>query len=159
MSHEPQTESQIKDIVDVMTQATQNVEEVRLEDGSIQKTLVVDPKHIFYKTLNVTSTKLGGSVLSLEKFLNHAKLCSNFMAFDRAKGIAEQIVSMYTPYTYSYDAKSSESIRLNGSSQSTVFDKLARNKIERSYNVKGEHRRSMIDAILGKDKDDDMEND
>lgn len=159
MSQEPQTESQIKDIVDVLTQATQSIEEVRLEDGSIQKTLVVDPKHIFYKTLNVTSDKLGGSALSLEKFFNHAKMSSNFMSADRANGIADQIVSMYTPYTYSYDAKSSESVRSNGSSQSTVFDKLARNKIERSYHVKGEKRRSFLDAIVGKDRDDDMEND
>ena len=32
-----------------------------------------------------------------------------------------------------------------------LIDKIARNKIERAYHVKGEQRRMMIDTLMGKD--------
>jgi hypothetical protein len=40
-----------------------------------------------------------------------------------------------------------------------LIDKIARNKIERSYQVKGEKKRSFLDAVMGKDRDDDMDSD
>ena len=71
----------------------------------------------------------------------------------------EQIKELVIAYQYSIDSKSSESIRENGSAQSTLIDKIARNKIERSYQVKGEKSRSFLDAMMGRDKEDDMDSD
>ena len=81
------------------------------------------------------------------------------MSRERAKEFADQIKQIVQAYMYSMDSKSAESLRENGSSQSTLIDKVARNKIERSYQVKGEKRRSMIDALMGKDKESDVEAD
>jgi len=81
------------------------------------------------------------------------------MSRNKANALSEQIKELVIAYQYSIDSKSSESIRENGSAQSTLIDKIARNKIERSYQVKGEKRRSFLDAMMGKDKEEDMDSD
>ena len=114
---------------------------------------------MYYKTLVVASPLLARFVYELENFGNMALQAKNFMSAQRAYAFSEQIKKIVQAYMYSLDSKSSESIRINGSSQSTLVDKIARNKIERSYNVKGEKTRSFIDAMLGKDKENDMDED
>ena len=81
------------------------------------------------------------------------------MSMEKAKEFADQIEQIVQSYMYSMDSKSGESLRDNGSSQSTLIDKVARNKIERSYQVQGEKRRSFMDALMGKDQQSDMERD
>ncbi len=155
----PQSEPEHKDLVDILVQSVQRVEELPQEDGTTQKSLVIDPMSLYYKTLVVSSAQLARFVFELEVLNNFAAQAVHFMAKERAEAFAKQIRDIVQAFMYSIDSKSSESIRDNGSSQSTLVDKIARNKIERSYNVKGEKTRSFIDAMLGKDKDADMEND
>ena len=126
---------------------------------SLHKSLVIDPKSMWYKTLVVASPNLARFVFELENLANLSYQCYNFMSRERAKEFAAQIKQIVQAYMYSMDSKSAESLRENGSSQSTLIDKVARNKIERSYQVKGEKRRSMIDALMGKDKESDVEAD
>ena len=155
----PQSEPEHKELVDILVQSVQRVEEIPLEDGSTQKSLVLDPMSLYWKTLVVSSSKLARFVYELENFHNLAQQASNFMSKVRAENFAKQIEKIVQAYMYSIDSKSSESLRDNGSSQSTLIDKIARNKIERSYNVKGEKTRSFMDAMLGKDKEADMDSD
>lgn len=155
----PQSEPEHKDLVDVLVQSVQNIEEIPQADGTSQKSLVIDPKSLYYKTLIVPSSTLARLVLEIESLRNLATQCFSFMAKERAEDFSRQILDLVKTYLYSLDSKSGESMRENGSSQGTLMDKIARNKIERSYMVKGEKRRSMIDAMLGKDKEEDMERD
>ena len=155
----PQSEPEHKDLVDVLVQSVQNIEEIPQADGTSQKSLVIDPKSLYYKTLIVPSSTLARLVLEIESLRNLATQCVSFMAKERAEDFSKQILGLVKTYLYSLDSKSGESMRENGSSQGTLMDKIARNKIERSYMVKGEKRRSMIDAMLGKDKEEDMERD
>lgn len=155
----PQSEPEHKDLVDVLVQSVQNIEEIPQADGTSQKSLVIDPKSLYYKTLIVPSSTLARLVLEIESLRNLATQCFSFMAKERAEDFSKQILGLVKTYLYSLDSKSGESMRENGSSQGTLMDKIARNKIERSYMVKGEKRRSMIDAMLGKDKEEDMERD
>ena len=155
----PQSEPEHKDLVDVLVQSVQRIEQVPQEDGSFEKSLVIDPKSLYYKTLIVASPHLARFVLELEQFQNLSAQCYNFMSRHKANALSNQIKELVIAYQYSIDSKSSESIRENGSAQSTLIDKIARNKIERSYQVKGEKGRSMLDALMGKDRDDDMDND
>ena len=155
----PQSEPEHKDLVDVLVQSVQNIEEIPPADGTSQKSLVIDPKSLYYKTLIVPSSTLARLVLEIESLRNLATQCFSFMAKERAEDFSKQILGLVKTYLYSLDSKSGESMRENGSSQGTLMDKIARNKIERSYMVKGEKRRSMIDAMLGKDKETDMETD
>ena len=155
----PQSDPEHHNLVDILVQSVQRLEELPQEDGTTQKSLVIDPMSMYYKTLVVASPLLARVVYELENFGNMALQAKNFMSAQRAYAFSEQIKKLVQAYMYSLDSKSSESIRINGSSQSTLVDKIARNKIERSYNVKGEKTRSFIDAMLGKDKENDMEED
>lgn len=155
----PQSDPEHKDLVDILVQSVQRLEELPQEDGTTQKSLVIDPMSMYYKTLVVASPLLARFVYELENFGNMALQAKNFMSAQRAYAFSEQIKKLVQAYMYSLDSKSSESLRINGSSQSTLIDKIARNKIERSYNVKGEKTRSFIDAMLGKDKEADMDSD
>jgi len=155
----PQSDPEHKDLVDILVQSVQRVEELPQEDGTTQKSLVIDPLSLYYKTLIVSSPLLARFVFELENFGNLGKSCFDFMSRERARAFQNQIKAHVQAWMYSIDSKSSESIRINGSSQSTLIDKIARNKIERSYNVKGEKTRSFIDAMLGKDKENDMDED
>jgi len=98
-------------------------------------------------------------VFELENLYNMGRQAYNFMSINRAKSLEKQIAQLVGAYMYSIDAKSSESLRSNGSAQSTLLDKVARNKIERSYKVEGEKRRSFLEAMMGKDKEEDMDRD
>ena len=155
----PQSDPEHHNLVDILVQSVQRLEELPQEDGTTQKSLVIDPMSMYYKTLVVASPLLARFVYELENFGNMALQAKNFMSAQRAYAFSEQIKKLVHAYMYSLDSKSSESIRINGSSQSTLVDKIARNKIERSYNVKGEKTRSFIDAMLGKDKENDMDED
>lgn len=155
----PQSEPEHKDLVDILVQSVQRIEHIPLEDGTFEKTLVIDPKSLYYKTLIVASPNLARFVLELENFQNLSTQCFNFMSRNKAMAISQQIKDLVIAYQYSMDSKSSESIRENGSAQSTLIDKIARNKIERSYQVKGEKTRSFLDSMMGKDKERDEEYD
>ncbi len=155
----PQSDPEHHNLVDILVQSVQRLEELPQEDGTTQKSLVIDPMSMYYKTLVVASPLLARFVYELENFGNMALQAKNFMSAQRAYAFSEQIKKLVQAYMYSLDSKSSESLRINGSSQSTLVDKIARNKIERSYNVKGEKTRSFIDAMLGKDKENDMDED
>ena len=155
----PQSDPEHKDLVDVLVQSVQRIEEIPQPDGTNQKSLVIDPMSMYYKTLIVSSPFLARFVLELENLNNLAQQCYNFMSRQRALQFAEQVKLLVQSYMYSMDSKSSESIRENGSAQSTLIDKIARNKIERSYSVKGEKGKSLLDSLLGKDSEADREND
>jgi hypothetical protein len=155
----PQSEPEHKDLVDVLIQSVQRVESIEQEDGTTAKSLVIDPKSLYYKTLIVASPHLARFVLELENFNNLSEQSQSFMSRTRSFALSKQIQELARAYMYSIDSKSSESIRENGSAQSTLIDKISRNKIERSYSVKGEKRRSFLDAMMGRDKEDDMDAD
>jgi len=155
----PNTEAQHKELLDIIMQSCQRREDIPLEDGTIQKNLVTDPMSVWYKSLHVASSKLGRFVLELEIFHNLASQAKHHMSPERASQFSKQIMEQYQAFMYSIDSKSSESVRENGSSQSTLVSMIAKNKIERSYTVKDEKKRSMLDAMLGKDKEADMDSD
>ena len=155
----PQSEPEHKDLVDVLIQSVQRLEEVQQEDGSIEKNLIIDPKSLYWKTNIVASANLSRFVFELENLYNMGRQAYNFMSINRAKSLEKQIAQLVGAYMYSIDAKSSESLRSNGSAQSTLLDKVARNKIERSYKVEGEKRRSFLEDMMGKDKEEDMDRD
>ena len=51
----PQAEPEHKDLLDLITQATQRIEIYPQTDGTTQKALVIDPKSVWYKRLVVAS--------------------------------------------------------------------------------------------------------
>ncbi len=82
---------------------------------------------------------------------------SNHMTGPRALGIRKQIFGIIDSYKRSIDAKSSESRRDANNSQSTLIDKINRNKVEKMYTVKGEAKKSFMAGMLGRDGQQEAE--
>ena len=81
------------------------------------------------------------------------------MSKPRAKVMAQQIMAIGASFRRSIDAKSSESLRDKLNTQSTLIDKLNRTKSERAITFKGEMKRSLKDAFLGKEAERQAEED
>jgi len=77
----------------------------------------------------------------------------------RALVFAEQITEIVKSFKYSIDAKSSESIRDVNNTQSTLIDKINRNKIEKAYTIKGDAKKSFMDGLLGREAENEQQMD
>jgi hypothetical protein len=84
----PQSEPEHKDLVDILVQSVQRIEHVPLEDGTFEKSLVIDPKSLYYKTLIVASPHLARFVLELENFQNLSAQAFNFMSRRKATALS-----------------------------------------------------------------------
>ena len=89
----PQTEAQHKELLDIIMQSCQRREDIPLEDGTVQKNLVTDPKTVWYKSLHVASSKLGRFVFELETFSNLAAQAPHHMSKEKAKAFSDQILN------------------------------------------------------------------
>ena len=120
---------------------------------------MLNPKRVWYKTHIVNSPTFGRFVFELENFGNKAAQCFNNMSKARALVIASQIADLVESFNYSIDAKSSESLRDKNNTQTTLIDKINRYRIEKAYHVKGEMKKSFMDGMLGRDGQQEADND
>ena len=81
------------------------------------------------------------------------------MCEERARNLGYEIMEIGISYRRSIDAKSSESQRDKQNSQSTLIDKINKNKVERVYTMKDKVKGSLFDSIIGRDAERDSEND
>jgi len=81
------------------------------------------------------------------------------MCLERSVQVAQEVMEIGVSYRRSIDAKSSESQRNSQNSQSTLIDKINKNKVERVYTMKDNAKRSLFDGFLGRERerDEDME--
>lgn len=159
MSALPETQKEVNDLIDVIIKASHNVEEVRQEDGSMAKQLVMDPESIWWKTGLINSPTFGRFAYILKEWERQATDALDNMYIDRAIEIGRDILDIGKSFRRSIDAKSSESLRDKYNTQATLIDKLIRKRVEKAYTVKGAAKRSMIDGIIGRDQERDQEYD
>ncbi len=138
------------DAIDFLSDAAQEIKKMPNESGELVDQLIVDPKQIYYETRIVDSNQFGGFVFELEELERMADLAYNNMTKERADIIAPQIIKLVKSFHYSIDGKSSETRRDKNNAQSSLVDKLVRNKQERIISLKGEVGHSLMDAIRGK---------
>lgn len=146
------------DIVDMIIEGCQSIETVKNRDGTESKQLALNPKKVWYKTHIVNSPTFGRYVLYREMLEDKASQTFFHMSQERAHVMANQIIDLCESYDYSIDAKSSECLRDSNNTQSTLIDKINRNKIERQYTVKDEVKRGIMDGFLGKKVQNDAHN-
>jgi len=97
----------------------------------------------------------GARIFTWEKT---AELAYSNMTKERADVIAPQILQLVKNFKYSIDGKSSETRRDKNNAQSSLVDKLVRNKQERIISLKGEVGHSLMDAIRGKNVENEVNN-
>jgi hypothetical protein len=157
----PQPEGQPKynDLIDIIIQSSQKTIDVLQKDGSVTKEQIIDDDTIWWKTGSVNSNAFGRFAFLLKELERMALECVNYMHKDRALQMAHIIMEIGLSYRRSIDAKSSESQRNAQNSQSTLIDKINKNKVERVYTMKDQMNKSLLSGFLGRDREKDEEND
>lgn len=155
----PEGQPKYNDLIDIIIESAKKEVDVPQIDGTTAKQIIIDSEVIWWKTGSVNSHMFSRFAFELKEFERMATEAFTHMSKDRARIFGHQIIDIGTSYRRSIDAKSSESLRDANNSQSTLIDKVNRNKIEKVYTAKGELKRSAIDAIMGRDKAKDSEND
>lgn len=157
----PQPEGQPKynDLIDIIIQSSQKTIDVPQKDGTITKEQIIDDDTVWFKTGSVNSNTYGRFAFELKEWERAAQLVENNMCVERSIQISQEIGEIGISYRRSIDAKSSESQRNASNSQSTLIDKINKNKVERVYTMKDNAKRSLFDGFLGRERerDEDME--
>lgn len=146
----PESDKPTNDIIDMITEGCQQIEVIKQRDGTELKQLTLDPKKIWYKTHIVNCPSFGRYVFHREILEKKASQCFYHMTKEKAVVMANQIMDLCQAYDYSIDAKSSECLRDSNNTQSTLIDKINRNKIEKQYTIKDDIQRGILDGFLGK---------
>ena len=155
----PQAEKPHNDLIDLLTDACMTIQQVRLPNGGLERQLIQDPKKVWYKTQIINSPTFGRCVFELETLDSKRTQCYNHMSQPRALVMDGQLEGVIKAFQYSIDAKSSESLRDKNNTQSTLIDKINRNKIEKAYTVKGAGTKTFMDGLLGRDGDKESQED
>lgn len=134
----------------MIVEGCQSLETISHQNGTQTQELRINPKKIWYKTHIINSPTFGRYVLFREMLEDKASQCQFHMTRERAIVMSSQIMDLCDSYDYSIDAKSSECLRDKNNTQSTLIDKVNRNKIERQYTIKDEVKSGILDGILGK---------
>ncbi len=157
MSFEPA--EKLSDLIDLVREsAADDVVELGPDD---QPTHVqrIDHATIWWKSHSVNSERFGRMALEVGNFARCADEAYRRMTKARADVIARQIREIVVAYKHSIDAKSSESRRDGQNAQSTLLDRVGRNKVEHVYQNKDLASRSLSDAFMGRRRDADMDRD
>ncbi len=155
----PQQNKEHNDLIDIIIEASQNIEDIETEEGKFTKQLILDPERIYWKTHIVNSPTFARFVYELKELEHLGIQCKNHMSWKRAEVLGKQIHNLVSSFKYSIDAKSSESLRDKNNTQSTLIDKINKNKIERAYTIKDDARKSIWQGLVGRDAERDAEQD
>lgn len=153
----PETQKSHNDVMDLIVDACQTVQDIRQLDGSVQRQMVLDPERAWWKTNLVNSPTFASFAFALKEFERLAHDCYDNMSLERAEALARQIQDIGKDFRYSIDAKSSESLRDKQNTQATLIDKVQKNKVEKAYTIKGEAKKTFMDGVFGRDREENEE--
>ena len=155
----PEGQPKYNDLIDIIIQAAKKTVDVEQLDGSKAKETIIDEEIVWWKTGSVNSNTFSRFAFELKEFERMSIEAFTRMSPDRARIFAHQVINIGTSYRRSIDAKSSENMKDKNNSQSTLIDKINRNKIEKVYTQKGEMKKTVWDGIMGREAQRDTEND
>lgn len=157
----PQPEGQPKynDLIDIIIQSSQKTIDVIQKDGTITKEQIIDDDTVWFKTGSVNSNTYGRFAYELKEWEREGYQAKNNMSPERSIQYSTEIKEVAISYRRSIDAKSSESMRNSQNSQSTLIDKINKNKVERVYTMKEQAKKSLFDGFLGRERERDEEYD
>lgn len=155
----PEGTPKYNDLIDIVIQASQKTVDVQQKDGTITKEQILDEDTVWWKTNSVAANTFGRFAFELKELERCALRAPDNMCEERARNLGYEIMEIGISYRRSIDAKSSESQRDKQNSQSTLIDKINKNKVERVYTMKDKVKGSLFDSIIGRDAERDSEND
>ena len=156
---QPEGSPKFNDLIDIIIQSSQKTIDVQQKDGTVTKEQIIDDETIWWKTGSVNANTFGRFAYELKEWERTALLSNNNMSEPRSIQIGHEIMEIGISYRRSMDAKSSESQRNAQNSQSTLIDKINKNKVERVYTMKDQAKKSLFDGFLGREREKDEEYD
>jgi hypothetical protein len=154
---QPEGQPKYNDLIDIIIQSSQKTIDVIQKDGSTTKEQIIDDDTIWWKTGSVNANTFGRFAFELKEWERLALNVISNMHGARAALYAHEIMEIGVSYRRSMDAKSSESQRNAQNSQSTLIDKINKNKVERVYTMKDQAKKSLFDGFLGREREKDEE--
>ena len=146
---QPEGSPKYNDLIDIIIQSSQKTIDVQQKDGTVTKEQIIDDETIWWKTGSVNANTFGRFAYELKEWERTSELAENNMSIPRAIQIGQEIMGTGLSYRRSMDAKSSESQRNSQNSQSTLIDKINKNKVERVYTMKDQAKKSLFYGFLG----------
>ena len=125
------------------------------KDGKPEIELRIDDRSAWWKTHIINSSRFGRLARAVESFEALAHEAQYNMSAQRAAVIKEQVLKFVDVERKAIDAKSSEAMRDGRNATTSLVDKYLKNKQERVLDVKGEVKRSLLDAVRGKELERD----
>ena len=148
----PDTPKSHNDLVDIVIEAAQTYQEVKMPDGTIQIQQVTDSDIIWWKTQIVAKPNFGRFAKLLLDFAALGDQAENFMTPQRAMVLKKQIMAEVNSYKRSIDATSSISRLDKNNTQPTLVDKINSSKVPRYYSLKEDAKKSLMEGLFGKGK-------
>lgn len=155
----PEGQPKYNDLIDIVIASAQKNINVEQKDGSVTSEQIIDEEIVWWKTLSVAANTLGRCAFELKEWERGAYSASVNMNSERASDFSHEIIEVGLSFRRSIDSKSSESMRDKQNSQSTLLDKINRNKVEKIHTFRGDMKRSVLDVFLGKEAEKEAEKD
>ena len=153
----PESQKNIEDVISFLTTGAEVIVDLKNPDGTFERVSQINPETVYWMTRGVNANTFGRFVFEEKEFERLGVQCYYNMSYERAVEMESQILGVGKSWRHSIDAKSSESVRDKHNAQTTLVDKMLKNKQERSITLKGEMGRSLKDAFLGKEATDSNE--
>lgn len=147
----PDEESNHEGAIAFLHDACQTIQMVEGDDHIFRPQEVLNWKRVWWKTLTVTSNRLGEHAKNIEDLESMARDAYNYMPRVRANVLEKQILESVENYRLGLDSKSSESVRNRENATAPLIDRLLRRKEERVVTLKNEIGNSLKDSIMGKE--------
>lgn len=154
----PDNEQPRQDGIDFLVDSYNDAIEIEKEDGTKETKFQFNPEIAWFQG-HLINQPFGRHAFYIKRLETLAKWCYNFMCAERAKEISDGLLMIRDEYKRSIDGKSSETYRDKDNNQNAVLNLLFNKTIERKYSIKGQQERSIVDAILHRDKARDTQND
>ena len=148
MGMQPDTDKNNSDFVDLLT--TSASKQRKVVEGGIDKTeLEINTKKLDYKLQMVSSNTYARFVFMKERLESLALDAYNYMEPEKADVISGQVMRLVDAYSYSTDAKSSETLRDKHNSVSSLTHILNSKSTERKVTISEDVKKGGFAALFG----------
>lgn len=155
----PEQDQQQKDNLDFLSQSYNDTILEKQSDGTLKPTYYFNSEVPWFQG-HLINQPFGRYALYIKRLETLAAWCFEHMTPERAEGISKGLLMIRDEHKRSVDGKSSETYRDKENNQNALLNMLFNKTVERKYRIDGlEDKRSIVDAILHKDRSKDQQND
>jgi len=143
----PDTEKNLQDLIDYLTEGSKEIIDVPQPDGSIKSETRMKHEKIYWETRLVNAPTFARYVLILKLFEGLILTAKHNMSRARADAFGKEVMIIVEAHKSHVDAKSSETLRNKDNTQPSLVDKLQRITIQKSISFKGDKEKGILSTF------------